>query len=140
MFLRRRRVAPMLTSARSPSQSYHVAAVCGEPSRLSVAITAGFGRRSSASTSGGSGGFGTELPLLPPVPLETEIRLGEGRRPQVRVRSLALARLEIRARRGDELLLSRPVVDALRPHAEVQPRALDVLRDRLDSRHDPEVD
>src|SRR5205085_4339371 len=49
----------MLRKIRSPSQSYQVGTVCGEPSRRIVAITAGFGARRSSSTSGGSGGVGT---------------------------------------------------------------------------------
>src|SRR5689334_11941541 len=48
----------MLTSARPPSQRYQVAALCGVPSGLMLAMTAGFGWRRKASTSSGTGGFG----------------------------------------------------------------------------------
>jgi hypothetical protein len=49
----------MFSSARSPSQMYQVATVCGEPSDLSEATTAGLGRRRNASISEGSGSGGT---------------------------------------------------------------------------------
>ena len=45
----------MLRKIRPSSQSYQVAAVCGEPLGLTVATTAGFGRARNASTSGGTG-------------------------------------------------------------------------------------
>jgi hypothetical protein len=48
----------MFRSTRSPSQRYHVATVCGEPSGRSEATTAGFGRRRNSSISGGSGSGG----------------------------------------------------------------------------------
>src|SRR6266545_2660998 len=139
MCFRRARVASMLTSSRSPSQSYQVAAACGDPSRRRVAITAGFALRSSASTSGGSGGFGTLFSFLAPVALEPQVRLFDRCRAQIRVRTFALARLEIGARRGDELVLGHPVVHALCPNREVAARSLDVLRNLLDAGDDAEV-
>src|SRR3954447_11494571 len=48
----------MFTSTRPSSQRYQVAALCGEPSGLTDAMTAGFGRRRKSSTSAGTGGFG----------------------------------------------------------------------------------
>ena len=82
--------------------------MCGEPSGLSVAITAGLARRSSASTSGGSGSLGIPLALLAPVALEAEVRLVERRRAQVRAGALALARHEVGTRGRDELVLVMP--------------------------------
>src|SRR5512132_3454119 len=133
MFFSRRRAASMLTSRRSPSQSYHVAAVCGEPSARIVAITAGLALRRSASTSGGSGGFGILLSLLAPVALQPEIRLVQGSRPEVRARALthALAGLDVFSRGRDELVLGHAVVHPLGPNAQVQARAFDVLRNVL---------
>src|ERR687888_285369 len=49
----------MFSSTRPSSQSYHVAAVCGEPSGRSVAITAAFGCARNSSTSAGTGTLGT---------------------------------------------------------------------------------
>src|SRR5438874_4027879 len=103
MFFRRNRDASMLTRIRSPSQSYHVAAVCGEPSGRTVAITAGLAFRSIASTSGGSGGFGTLLSLLAPIAAEPEIRLDDRRGTEIRSRAFTFAGLEIGARSRDEL-------------------------------------
>ena len=58
----------MLRRARPPSQSYHVATVCGEPSGRIVATTAGFGSRRKSSSSGGSGTGGTAEPYAPAAP------------------------------------------------------------------------
>src|SRR5262249_31357515 len=140
MLVRRRRVASMLTSTCVPSQSYHVTAVCGEPSARSVAITAGFARRRSASASGGSGSFGIRLRPLAPVALEPEVGLDERCSAEVRLGPLALGALEVGLRGSDELLLRRPVVDALRPDSEVVAGALDVLGDLVDARDGAEVD
>jgi hypothetical protein len=49
----------MFKSTRPSSQSYQVAAVCGEPSGRSVATTAGFAFARNSSTSGGTGTGGT---------------------------------------------------------------------------------
>src|SRR5436853_3414478 len=49
----------MFSSTRPSSQSYQVAAVCGEPSGRSVATTAGFGFARNSSSSGGTGTDGT---------------------------------------------------------------------------------
>src|SRR6476660_8146909 len=49
----------MFKSTRPSSQSYQVAAVCGEPSGRSFATTAGFALARNASTSGGTGTGGT---------------------------------------------------------------------------------
>src|SRR5512132_3941598 len=137
MFFSRRRAASMFTSRRSPSQSYHVAAVCGEPSARIVAITAGLALRSSAST---SGGFGILLSFLAPVAHQPKIRLGERSRPKVRACAFTLARHDVRSCGRDKLVLGHPVVHALGPHGEVAARALDVLRHLLGARHDTEVD
>src|SRR5207249_4670491 len=48
----------MLSKTRSPSQSYQVATVWGEPFRRSDATTAGLGRRRNSSTSAGTGADG----------------------------------------------------------------------------------
>src|SRR5919198_421261 len=53
----------MFRSTRPSSQSYQVAAVCGEPSDPRVATIAGFGRARKASTSGGTGTRGTPRSL-----------------------------------------------------------------------------
>src|SRR5215218_2436166 len=55
----RARLSSMFSSTREPSQRYHVATECGEPSGRTVATTAGLGRRRSSSTSGGNGSRGT---------------------------------------------------------------------------------
>jgi hypothetical protein len=47
----------MLKRRRPCSQSYHVGAVCGEPSRLSEGPTAWFGLAKKASTSGEGRGW-----------------------------------------------------------------------------------
>src|SRR4051812_12228026 len=142
MFARRSRSESMFTRMRSPSQSYHVTAVCGAPLRRSVAITAGFARLSRASASGGSGSFGIPLPPLAPVALETEVRLVERRGAEIRVGpvALALALGEIGARSRDELVLAHPAAHALGPHREVVARPLNVLRDVLHARDDAEMD
>src|ERR1044071_3754639 len=54
----------MLSRTRPSSQSYQVAAVCGEPPGLTVATTAGFGLARKASTSGGPGTRGMRPSLL----------------------------------------------------------------------------
>src|SRR5919108_6239112 len=71
----------MFRSTRPSSQSYQVAAVCGEPSGLSVAITAAFGCARNSSTSGGTGALGTRgslrgCALLGPA-LESRVGLPE---------------------------------------------------------------
>src|SRR5688572_12520747 len=48
----------MLTRIRPSSHRYQVATLCGAPFGFSVEIVAGFGSRSRASSSAGSGGFG----------------------------------------------------------------------------------
>src|SRR2546427_10098263 len=52
----------MLSSTRPSSQSYQVAAVCGDPSGRSVATIAGFGRARNSDTSDGTGTRGTLEP------------------------------------------------------------------------------
>src|ERR671937_1006198 len=71
----------MFSRTRPSSQSYHVAAVCGEPSGRSVAITAAFGCARNSSTSSGTGTLGTRgslrgCALLGPA-LEPRVRLPE---------------------------------------------------------------
>src|SRR3954451_11210712 len=129
MFASRSRAESMFTRTRSPSQSYHVTALCGAPLASSVAITAGFARLSSASASGGSGSFGIPLSPLAPVALETEVRLVERCRAQVRACAcFTLAGLEIGKRGCDEVLLAHSSSHALGPHREVFACRLDVLR------------
>src|SRR4051794_4781181 len=140
MFARRRRAESMFTRTRSPSHSYQVTALCGEPLGSSVAITAGFTRLSSASASGGSGSFGIALSLLAPVAFEADVRLVERRGTQVCACAFPLTRLEVGARRCDEVLLAHPAAHALGPHGEVVTRPLNVLGDVLDPRDDAEVD
>src|SRR3954471_16720709 len=61
-YSRRARASSMLTSTRPSCHRYQVATVCGAPSRLSVAITAGLGCSRNSSSSAGSGSLG--IPLL----------------------------------------------------------------------------
>src|SRR6476619_105344 len=103
MCFSRMRVESMLTSMRSPSQSYQVTAVWGEPSFRSVAMTAGLALRRSRSTSGGSGSFGIAFSLLAHVALEPQVRLEERCRVEVRVRGVALARFQVGGRHVDEV-------------------------------------
>src|SRR5579872_5005549 len=112
MLSSRRRVSAMLTRTREPSQSYHVAAVCGEPSLRSVAMTAGFGLRSIASASGGSGGFGIALSFLVPVAFEPEEGLLDGSRVAVVRSPFAFVGDEVLLGGGDELVLRHPVAAA----------------------------
>src|SRR5258708_14070798 len=141
MFPSRSRDSSMLTSTREPSQSYHVAAVCGEPSLRSVAITGGFGLRNMPAGSGGSGGLGIALSFLAPVALESEEGLVNGRGLLV-VRSdvLVLCRAQIPLRRLDELVLFHPVPHTLRPYRETLARFGDVRGDLLGALDDAVVD
>src|SRR3954463_11409879 len=138
MCFSRIRVESMLTSMRSPSQSYQVTAVCGEPSCRSVAMTAGLALRRSRSTSGGSGSFGIPLSLLARVALEPQVRLEERCRAEILVGAFALARFEVGGRRCDELVLAHPFLDALRPERQAGAQAPDVLGDGFHSRPDAE--
>src|SRR5579872_95528 len=140
MLSSRRRVSAMLTRTREPSQSDHVAAVCGEPSLRSVAMTAGFGLRSIASASGGSGGFGIALSFLVPVAFEPEEGLLDGSRVAVVRSPFAFVGDEVLLGGGDELVLRHPVAHALGPARERLARARDVLGDFLRALDDAEVD
>src|ERR1700760_4050443 len=57
----------MLTSTPPSTHRYHVAAVCGLPSRRMVAMTDGLGSARKATRSCGRGGLGMALRRSPPT-------------------------------------------------------------------------
>src|SRR5436305_752331 len=105
----------MLSRMRPSSQSYQVAAVCGEPSGRTVATTAGFGRARNSETSCGTGARGTplrRLALLVGPALEPVVRLPERHRLRPAADGLAGVR-ELGAAIRDELVLARAAEDEL---------------------------
>src|SRR5262245_42404108 len=112
----RSRLSSMFTRMRPGSQSYQVATVCGEPSRRSEAITAGFGRRRNSSTSAGTGGGGIGLKArlgghrdVDP-PFARAIELAEEDRLEVAEREFAVLEWDRHRRGGEDRADVRPRV------------------------------
>src|SRR5436309_15588119 len=111
----------MFSRTRPSSQSYQVAAVCGEPSGRTVATTAGFGRARNSEMSCGMGvrGMLSSLALLVRPALEPVVRLPE--RHRLRPAADGLARVgELGAAVRDELVLAGSAEDELGPVEQLE--------------------